>query len=348
MLTPVENLPAVPVVHQRLIEVLLVDALREGPDLGWWLLRHILPDGDTLAQSAPTVGAIRHEPTWGRRGAGLIGIDLATADGTRLRLLIAHALSTELTSEDIDAMREEAISSGKQGHCDAAGVVALAPSRHSIHGLRFRPEVRVTYESLLGYFEQLATSSEGAVRSWNAYRRAVILRAISEHGRAMRKVVAEVTDRFWGGYAEIADLFSPQLKVKAPASAGQVPAEIVLDKTLSRPPAGNVKLRHDVRGKIVSLELHGWPGDTVGLAAGFERELPLDMKVRLLPGTLAGGGLQIFVRVPDLDLGRSALDQRAEVRHALACLRRLQLWYEQTRVKWAGWGGIASGPLPTE
>jgi hypothetical protein len=343
MLTSVENLPTVPVVHQRLIEVLLVDALREGPELGWWLLRHILPDGDTLSETAPTVAAIRHEPMWGKRGAGLLAIDLTTADGTRLRLLIGHALSTELVSEDIDAMREEAIASGRDGLCDAAGVVALAPSRHSIHGLRFRPEVRVTYESLVGYFEQLAAKSEGETRSWNTYRRAVILRAISEQGRAARKVVAEETDRFWGGYAEIAGMFSPQLKIKAPAGGSQVPAELVVDKALSRPPAGNVRLRHDVRGKVVSLELLGWPGDIVGLAAGFERELPVDMKVRLLPGSLAGGGVQIFVRVPDLDLGRSALDQRAEVRHALACLRRLQLWYEQTRLKWAMWGGVASG-----
>jgi hypothetical protein len=259
---------------------------------------------------------------------------------------MAHVLSEELLSEDVDTMRAEAVASAKEGRCDAAGVVVLAPSRHAIHGLRFRPEVRLTYESLVTYFEQLADKGSAGARSWNSYRRAVILRAVSEHGRAARKQVAEESDRFWGGYVEIASMFAPQLKLKVPASAGSIPVELIVDKALSRPPAGSVRLRHDVRGNIVSLELTGWPGDAVSLAAGFERELPMDMKVRLLPGTLAGAGLQVFVRVPSVDLNRPALDQRAEVRHALACLRRLQLWYEQTRVKWAAWGGVASATLP--
>lgn len=296
-------------ICERDMDLFLIEELVADRDLLVWLFTRCdlvgEPDFDELA--------FTHSAVVGN-GESDVEVRAKLKDGRSIVILIENKVDASFQPRQAERYRERAEDFCRKGLVDAAVTLLFAPSCYigknpASHGF----DVTLTYEELRDWIAKRQKRDDRA-----RYKEMLLLAAIEKSGRGYSPLVDGAVSSFQHRYWEMVCTLEPDIKMNEPK--GRPSGSTFIQFRSKGLPKGLVVV-HKVDRGFVDLQFKGW-GERVPALKTLTDAIREDgMTVECAAGSAA-----IRLRVPPLNVARTAEEQTDAIKEGITAAGNLHRW----------------------
>ena len=296
-------------VCERDVDLLLLEEFVASEAFVSWFAAKIGLSAGRLAGCARSVTS----------STGESDLDLTLDVGDHIvKVLIENKVDAMFQPRQPERYRERAASYVRNGTCETAITVIIAPSAYFPDETEtFGFDHRLTHEVILAWFE----GSDDTLGPRARYKSALLTGAINRGGAGWQLIPDEAATDFWYRYWNEAKTIAADLRMPRP-SAKPAGSGFIRIKPLGLP--RGVQLLHKVRYGNVDLQFAG-KGDRVAeLEAQYGAQLPSDARIEQ-----AAQSAVVRRTVPLIDMSAPFVECQEAVRSSLKAALELLAWYRR-------------------